>query len=157
MARRRRNKHLEAETKPKKDPFAIPPIHFDLGEGYYFAMEERNNGVGGYATVTIGMYKGEELIRQISDRTGSFLEFPGVEHGEWEDELKFSFEEAARFTVRFRKFGEDGLAELFWTVQPDGRYWADDDGFGMEDDMEIVLCAKIDKNGQFVTPFYWDK
>ncbi|MCC8103568.1 MAG: hypothetical protein LIP11_15385 [Clostridiales bacterium] len=122
-SRKRRNKHLESETKPKKDPFAIPSIHFDLGEGYYFTMEERNNGVGGYATVTIGMYKGEELIRQISDRTGTFLEFPGVEHGAWEDELRFPFQEAARFVVRFRKFGEDGLAEIFWTVRSVMRNW----------------------------------
>ncbi|MCD8022031.1 MAG: hypothetical protein LUF30_03325, partial [Lachnospiraceae bacterium] len=58
-----------------------------------------------------------------------------------------------RFTVGYNRFQEDGLAEFFWMVQPDGRYWADDDGFGMENDMEIMLCAKIDKTGRFITPF----
>lgn len=38
-------------------------------------------------------------------------------------------------------------------VQPDGLYWEDEDGFGMEDNVEINLCAKFDKNGQFVTKF----
>ncbi|MCD8217278.1 MAG: hypothetical protein LUD01_04410 [Clostridiales bacterium] len=140
-----------------KENEAIPPIHRDLGEGYYFAMDQKRNGFGGYATVNIGMYRGEKLIRQITDTEGSFLDFPGVEHGKWEDELKFPFQDTARFVVRFREFGEDGLAEIIWMVQPDGRYWADDDGFGMENDMEIELCAKIDKTGQFVTPFSWNE
>lgn len=45
------------------------------------------------------------------------------------------------------------MAEFHWIVQPDGRYWADDGGFGMENDVEIELCAKFNKEGIFVTPF----
>ena len=39
-------------------------------------------------------------------------------------------------------------------IQPDGRYWMDEDGFGMEDDEEIWLCADIDEEGRFITPFH---
>ena len=41
---------------------------------------------------------------------------------------------------------------LIWTVQPDGRYWADEDGFGMEDD-EINLYAYVDDDGNFSSKF----
>ena len=45
------------------------------------------------------------------------------------------------------------MAEFFWMVQPDGRYWEDEDGFGAEKNIEITLLAKFDKNGKFVTKF----
>lgn len=138
-----------------KEP--IPPIHREIGESYYFAMDQVRNGLGGYADVNIGLYKGEKLIRQITDKAGNFLEFPGVEHGEWEAELSSPFHATVRFAVNFRNFGEDGLAKIVWMVQPDGRYWGDDDGFGRESDKEIELCAEIDKSGKFVTPFYLEE
>lgn len=40
---------------------------------------------------------------------------------------------------------------LVWTVQPDGRYWADDDGFDMDD--EINLYAYVDDDGDFLSKF----
>ncbi len=37
-----------------------------------------------------------------------------------------------------------------WTVQPDGRYWADEDGFGADNDREITLHGWIDANGKVI-------
>lgn len=47
----------------------------------------------------------------------------------------------------------DGVARVEWTVYPDGRYWADDDGFGMTDDEEIILIGRIDDEGKAVCLF----
>ncbi len=48
---------------------------------------------------------------------------------------------------------EDGVAYLSWTLQPDGRYYADEDGFGMTDDDEITLYAFIDTKANILVPF----
>lgn len=49
---------------------------------------------------------------------------------------------------RFWVYKADGSGNFpfEWTVQPDGRYWADEDGFGMELDREIII------HGYLVTP-----
>ena len=99
------------------------------------------------------LYKGQELIQRMTDERGYFLGFSGVEHGEWEKNLIFPFEPVTRFPFSYNGFQEDGLAEFFWMVQPDGRYWEDEDGFGAEKNIEIELLAKFDKNGKFVTKF----
>lgn len=48
---------------------------------------------------------------------------------------------------------KDGVAYVSWTLQPDGRYNADEDGFGMEDDDEINFYAFIDTQANILIPF----
>lgn len=48
---------------------------------------------------------------------------------------------------------KDGVASVSWTLQPDGRYYADEDGFGMEDDEEIDFTAFIDQSANILIPF----
>ena len=48
-----------------------------------------------------------------------------------------------------------GFCALDWTIYPDGRYFADDGGFGMEDnDAEVAYCV-IDRNLEIVVPFFY--
>lgn len=49
-----------------------------------------------------------------------------------------------------------GKASVTWTLQPDGRYWADEDGFGGTDDEEVNMVAYIDTQGKVVKPFTSD-
>ena len=42
---------------------------------------------------------------------------------------------------------------MIWMIQPDGRYWADDDGFGGSGALEVQLYAYIDENGKFLSKF----
>ena len=42
---------------------------------------------------------------------------------------------------------------MIWTIQLDGRFWEDEEGFGGTSDNEIRLSAILDKNGRFITPF----
>ena len=51
----------------------------------------------------------------------------------------------------------DSIAEVQWQINPDGRYYMDDDGFGMTDDEEIALWGKIDRAGNVVEKFKYSK
>lgn len=42
---------------------------------------------------------------------------------------------------------------MAWQLNPDGRYYMDDDGFGMTDDKEINIYGFIDKTGTVVVKF----
>ena len=42
---------------------------------------------------------------------------------------------------------------MIWQIQPDGRYWEDEDGFGGPSDSEICLYAFIDEMGYFREKF----
>lgn len=48
---------------------------------------------------------------------------------------------------------KDGLCAISWMLYPDGRYFADSDGFGMEDNDEEEVYAIIDTNLEIVEPF----
>ena len=46
-----------------------------------------------------------------------------------------------------------GLIALSWMLYPDGRYFADEDGYGMEDNDEVKVYCVLDENLQVVRPF----
>lgn len=48
---------------------------------------------------------------------------------------------------------KDGLCAISWMLYPDGRYFADEDGFGMEDNDEEDVYAIIDTNLNIIEPF----
>ena len=128
----------------------------DLGQGYYLQYWQKANGYGGLHPVGMCLYKGDSLIEEITDKYGYFFEFPGVVPGPWQDELVYGLEEAMEFVFSAGQM-ENGRFRLGWMVQPDGRYYADEDGFGAEDDEEIWLYAYLDEQGKFLTKFSEEK
>lgn len=49
-----------------------------------------------------------------------------------------------------------GRAEVVWTLNPDGMFFMDEDGFGMEtgdDGIEVKIIGYIDRNGNVVKKF----
>lgn len=48
---------------------------------------------------------------------------------------------------------KNGVARVDWQLNPDGRYYMDDDGFGMTDDVEIEIYGFIDKTGNVLVKF----
>jgi hypothetical protein len=48
---------------------------------------------------------------------------------------------------------KDGLCAISWTLYPDGRYFADEDGYGIEDNDEEEVYAIIDTDLKIVEPF----
>lgn len=59
---------------------------------------------------------------------------------------------SGHFPTLIRRF-HNGEAEVSWQINPDGRYYEDEDGFGMTDDEEIALIGKIDRTGEVTERF----
>lgn len=93
--------------------------------------------------------------RLIVDNMGVIQRFPGIiKEDTWVKYVtsKKYLNPIVRFRTSFEKWDEDRYIML-WQIQPDGRYWGDDDDFGMESDREITLYAFINHNGEFMGPF----
>ena len=48
---------------------------------------------------------------------------------------------------------ENGVARVDWQLNPDGRYYMDDDGYGMTDDEEVEIYGFIDTEGNVLVKF----
>lgn len=64
---------------------------------------------------------------------------------------------AYSFSAYYQRFAiekfNNGVALVVWTLYPDGRYFMDEDGYGMEDNDESKLYGFIDKKARVVIPF----
>lgn len=77
------------------------------------------------------------------------------------DSLKGLDEEAIIHTARSRsahypsfiRHYENGVAEVSWQLIPDGRYWMDEDGYGMTSDVETPVYAMVDKSLNVLVKF----
>ena len=47
----------------------------------------------------------------------------------------------------------DGVAEVKWQINPDGRYYMDSDGYGETDDKEVALFSYLDRKGKPLVKF----
>lgn len=94
------------------------------------------------------------INKQIIDRDGNILDFPGVEYtATLTEELgRRVIEPVVKYEALFEKVDE-GKFIMVWTVRPDGRYWMDSWGFGAEDYESLSLYTYIDSNGNFMMPF----
>lgn len=61
------------------------------------------------------------------------------------------------FSAYYQRFAvgefKKGVALVEWTLYPDGRYFMDEDGFGMEDNEASILYGFIDRKARVVIPF----
>ena len=144
------NKLLEKKIKQseRKEP------RFKLGDAFYFEFDEVSNGYGGYRMVNVYLLKIDDTSFRscIVDGNGRIKHFPGFEKGEWVKELEYPLCNKVQFRFWIYAF-KDGRASVEWTLQPDGRYFEDEDGFGGEKCEEITLYSYIDTNGNFTEPF----
>lgn len=92
------------------------------------------------------------LRKTIVDNSGWIMDFSGVAHQEL---ISRYYEGRLREQITFSSYITllDGQYALIWQIQPDGRYWEDEDGFGGTSDDEINLYARIDEAGSFIEPF----
>lgn len=138
----------KSEQLDRKEP------RFKLGDGFYFEFDEVFNGYGGYRMINVYLLKIDEpsFKRCIVDGNGIIENFPGIEEGGWTKELEYPLSNKTQFRFWIYAF-KDGKASVAWTLQPDGRYYEDEDGFGGENCEEITLYSYIDTNGIFTEPF----
>lgn len=63
-------------------------------------------------------------------------------------------EMSAQFSTFIRGF-RNGVAEVSWQLNPDGRYYMDEDGFGMTSDEEITVYGFIDTEMNVLVKFQY--
>lgn len=125
-----------------------------LGDGYYLEYRFTDNGLGGNHPVNMMLYKDDGIfVKEITDKFGNFIDFPGVEEGAWMESEHMEFYSCMRFLFRSSQFNEDGICDFFWMFQPDGRYFSDEAGFGWEPYQELWFRSEMNKNGDFICPF----
>ncbi len=147
-------KKLFFRTRPAEE---VPQkTQFDLGSGYSYEYDDVPNGLGGYRMVNVFLLKADDpsFRRCIVDAAGRIQNFPGIRHGEWEKALEFPLTTRVRFVFRIGAY-KNGKAAVSWMLQPDGRYFEDEDGFGAEHCEEITLYSYLDEDGKFTEPFYY--
>lgn len=127
---------------------------FTLGDGFYFEFDQVPNGYGGYRMSNVYLLNMDDpsFKRCIVDETGTIQNFPGIEEGSWIKELEYPLSDKTQFRFWIYAY-EDGKASVEWTLQPDGRYYEDEAGFGGENCEEVTLYSYLDTNGFFTQPF----
>ena len=50
---------------------------------------------------------------------------------------------------------QNGVAKVSWQLNPDGRYYRDDDGYGMTDDEETTVYGFIDTEMNVLVKFQY--
>lgn len=145
--------HTSQANQPTQ-PEPAEPKH-KLGDGFYFEFDEVPNGMGGYRMINVYLLKTGDLSfrRCIVNANGQIENFPGIVKGDWEKELEYPLNTTTQFRFWIFPF-KDGKALVDWTLQPDGRYFEDEDGFGGENFNEITLHSHLNHNGEFSEPFW---
>lgn len=152
MRERSKLKNLLFRTKEKPIPATpVPPaephwsVHYTYGMHLYRSANEDSTVY--YIDAARGIHK------MIVDKFGNIQNFPGFQNV---DELAKLVEPRylkplIRFRTDFEKRNDRFI--MLWQIQPDSRYWGDDDGFGMEGGPEVELYAFLDEKGNFDGPF----
>lgn len=93
------------------------------------------------------------------------ISMPGYVVGFSDDEIDFEtidkLPHSENAHTRLMEYGpvcwwdscRNGLIALSWKLYPDGRYFADEDGFGMEDNDELSVCCIMNDNLEVLRPF----
>jgi len=141
----------QAAPIPQPEPAPEPPKGPELNRWYTYGRHRYYSA--GDPTEVIFTNEQKGITRVIVDDLGYIQNFPGVEELERIEKMLEvrPLQPRIRFRTDFSR-KEDGI-HMLWQIQPDGRYWADDDGFGMEHDTEIYLYSILDDEGRFTMPF----
>lgn len=151
-------KHFETEQTVLEPETALPTKPKSSQEASGYLTE----------TVTFGMHpyrskdedssvffvdENRSIRKMIIDSVGNIQNFPGiVKESFWLQHVAPNY---VGQQVCFRSSFErrDNGWIFIWQLQPDGWYWADEGGFGAENDLEVKLYTYLDLNGDFTGPF----
>ena len=134
------------ELKDRKGVVAGDGIAFFFGEGW------RNYELYIANTIT-------GKIRKLSTISGELLvDDNDIDYDAIAKECDNGIGNAQSKAIRYAGLNrwdgfKDGLCAISWMLYPDGRYFADEDGFGMEDNDEEEVYVIIDTDLNIVEPF----
>jgi hypothetical protein len=141
-------KHLDT------DAFRPFPTTQDLGEGMSIVSEV----ICGYRKPRFLMDNNTKCAYEFMDNDERLVTVYRNDI-DWDSQQSFpqkAIECAKRLSFHFPSFVkrfQNGVAEVIWQLNPDGRYYMDEDGFGMTDDEEINIYGFIDRTGTAVVKF----
>ena len=83
---------------------------------------------------------------------------PNIDWKSLESLPDYMIERARRLSALFPTFVscfQNGVAKVSWQLNPDGRYYRDDDGYGMTDDEETTVYGFIDTEMNVLVKFQY--
>lgn len=104
------------------------------------------------------------LVNKVTGKARQ-ISTPGIVVGFSDEDIDFATVDKSPhgYTARSRRMDftpvgwydrcKNGLIVLVWILYPEGRYFADEDGFGMEDNDEEKIYCVINDNLEVVRPF----
>ena len=134
------------ELKDRKGVVVGDGIAFFFGDGW------RN-----YELYIANTITGE--IRKLSTTRGELLvDDSDIDYNAIAQECENGIGNAQAKAIRYAGLNrwdgfKDGLCAISWMLYPDGRYFADEEGFGMENNDEEEVYAIIDTDLNIVEPF----
>lgn len=139
---------LRRRLRPNAAPDAAPGAETGPHLSEYVSF-----GPGHAECKVLFLYPERGIRRTIVDGEGRIKGFPGIEPGDPAlKALGAMPPPCICYRTDFQRL-PDGRHMMLWQVQPDGRYWADEDGFGITNDVEITFYSILDTEGRFTAPF----
>lgn len=125
-----------------------------IGGGYFYIRDMVYNGYGGNRPTNMYLLNENDdtFCLKILDKNGHIVNFPGLDIGNYKNQLEINTNSRANFSFNINR-AEDGLFTVEWTLQPDGRYFEDDEGYGAENCIELIACSTITSNGKYLSSF----
>lgn len=133
----------------------------------HFRVHELSEGISVIEQVINGWWKQRYLLNEdtcrayeIMDEDNKFVNFT-TDNIDWkslESLPDYMIERARRLSALFPTFVscfQNGVAKVSWQLNPDGRYYRDDDGYGMTDDEETTVYGFIDTEMNVLVKFQY--
>lgn len=97
-------------------------------------------------------------VRVLSEGCRLLVDDCEIDYDAIEQQCVNGIHNARAKAIRYAGLGQwsdfnDGLCAISWMLYPDGQYFADSDGYGMEDNDEEVVYAIIDTDLNIIEPF----
>ncbi|MBQ0058012.1 MAG: hypothetical protein KBT20_10195 [Bacteroidales bacterium] len=130
------------------------------GYSWKYFFSEKGNGIlfctsrSTHAAYLINTTEKEAV--QLIDDNGRMVAFTLEDVDPKVIEMDVDSCNAENLIARYRFYVYDfrgGQAQVDWTVMPDGRYFADEDGYGAEECAELTATGIIDIHGVMIKPF----
>lgn len=139
----------KTEHPEKTEPRQIKPPY--LTETVTYGMHPYRSAGEDSSVYFVDEARG--IRKMLIDNCGNIQNFPGIIQEEfWVKQVAPNYlKPRVGFRSSFEK--RDNGWIFRWQLQPDGWYWADEGGFGGENDLEVILYTFVDLDGNFTGPF----
>lgn len=116
--------------------------------------------IGGWWKQRYFVDENKSLAYEIMDEGMTFTNFTtdDIDWKSLESLPDYMIERARRLSALFPTFVscfQNGVAKVSWQLNPDGRYYRDDDGYGMTDDEETTVYGFIDTEMNVLVKFQY--